>query len=1124
MRTILSFFLILVSLFSFGQGLKPTGTLKLIPSPAIYKRTADSTLHMYQGPAFGWDRLITGRDTLGSGTGGDNYGYWKLASGGGDTTAFNINYGYLYNHWALGDTVVTSNSYMGFLYNWYAVDGGSGALYNPATAHIPSITEWAAFWDYLNTLDAGNEGNLLKESGYTYWESPNAGTNSTGFNARGAGYRYADGSFGNWGLAAVWWTSDQVDGSNANFANLNYDSSGLYSDSDNKIVGYSVRLIVDSPIEVSGDNGIYVGNDGKRYPCKRYPYLGDGIFWLTENLYETKYSDGSLIEEVTNPITWSGLSTGARCSYDNLNSNAFVASSTVRSIANDNAHVPTYAEYGYLLDYLTSVNPGNEAAILKESGLAHWIADNTGTDNYGFALRGGGMRGDGGGGDFNSIGEFGGLWSATSQDANFGYMIAFRNYQSTWESWPDEKTDGAGVRLIVNTPNTLSEDGTTGTYIGNDGTVYKVILIAESYWLAEPLLETKMSDGSLIPEVTDGPAWGALTTRARCSYNNTSSNAFIPEIGAGSDLLVHAKNKIDFKDTPSITWTKTQVNDSTIQIEAALADSLGGGGTGGGGISSSGSAHYIPRWNDTGDSLIVSPIYVMGIDTALISTAKNEDSYGDNLIIGQEDGSHRRDSTFTGSSNTLIGSRTAPYLSTGIGNTLVGNVAGYYLGKGSNNTAIGMQAGSLMEDDAHRNIMIGVMSGNYSVNDSDMIFIGDNSWSDAGERIHNSIAIGNGANVYLSNQIRLGNDSIKYTDLKGLVNIPELQVTSSGYGDGKILISNSSGILSYTDLPTGSGSVATVSVVSANGISGTVASPTLNPAITLSLGAITPTSINGIAFSSIGTNSLWLGGGGGSAGAGSSNTAIGHNAGLTSTTGMQNTFIGNAAGTNITTGSVNVAIGESALNGASSSSSWGNTCIGYHALASISSGASNCSIGYLALGGLTTGSGNVALGTNAGLGINGTFGTYNTNSFASVFIGEETTPLADEGSNEVVIGYGAIGHGTNTVTLGSAFNDSTFLSGTIYGIVYPYVSKSSAYTAKANDQVINCTGSGTFNITLPSAVGIPGKVYIIKKSGTSTTSVVTTSSQTIDGASSYALTAQWSKVTVMSDGANWIML
>lgn len=46
------------------------------------------------------------------------------------------------------------------------------------------------------------------------------------------------------------------------------------------------------------------------------------------------------------------------------------------------------------------------------------------------------------------------------------------------------------------------------------------------------------------------------------------------------------------------------------------------------------------------------------------------------------------------------------------------------------------------------------------------------------------------------------------------------------------------------DLPAGTGTVSTVSIVSANGVSGTVANATTTPALTIALGAITPTSVN----------------------------------------------------------------------------------------------------------------------------------------------------------------------------------------------------------------------------------------------------------------------------------------
>ena len=47
----------------------------------------------------------------------------------------------------------------------------------------------------------------------------------------------------------------------------------------------------------------------------------------------------------------------------------------------------------------------------------------------------------------------------------------------------------------------------------------------------------------------------------------------------------------------------------------------------------------------------------------------------------------------------------------------------------------------------------------------------------------------------------------------------------------------------YVDLASGSGTVTSVSVVTANGISGSVATATTTPAITLTLGAITPSAV-----------------------------------------------------------------------------------------------------------------------------------------------------------------------------------------------------------------------------------------------------------------------------------------
>lgn len=85
-----------------------------------------------------------------------------------------------------------------------------------------------------------------------------------------------------------------------------------------------------------------------------------------------------------------------------------------------------------------------------------------------------------------------------------------------------------------------------------------------------------------------------------------------------------------------------------------------------------------------------------------------------------------------------------------------------------------------------------------------------------------------------------------------------------------------------------------------------------------------------------------------------------------------------------------------------------------------------------------------------------------------------------------------------------------------------YIEKAAAYTVAASDYVINCT-SDTFNVQLPTAVGKKGQIYIIKSNDAGTVTATTTSSQTIDGATTKAITTKKTLI-VMSTGANWIIL
>lgn len=85
-----------------------------------------------------------------------------------------------------------------------------------------------------------------------------------------------------------------------------------------------------------------------------------------------------------------------------------------------------------------------------------------------------------------------------------------------------------------------------------------------------------------------------------------------------------------------------------------------------------------------------------------------------------------------------------------------------------------------------------------------------------------------------------------------------------------------------------------------------------------------------------------------------------------------------------------------------------------------------------------------------------------------------------------------------------------------------YTSTSSTYAILTTDDVVECT-SGTFTATLPTAVGVTGKAYVIKNSGTGVITIATTSAQTIDGITTKNLNNQYDAATLISNGANWVV-
>jgi len=87
--------------------------------------------------------------------------------------------------------------------------------------------------------------------------------------------------------------------------------------------------------------------------------------------------------------------------------------------------------------------------------------------------------------------------------------------------------------------------------------------------------------------------------------------------------------------------------------------------------------------------------------------------------------------------------------------------------------------------------------------------------------------------------------------------------------------------------------------------------------------------------------------------------------------------------------------------------------------------------------------------------------------------------------------------------------------------------KSAAYTLTATDSVILADAtSAVFTCTLPTAVGITGRQYTIKRinAGSNNVTVGCAGAETIDGATTYSLTSQYQSITVVSNNVGWLII
>jgi hypothetical protein len=252
---------------------------------------------------------------------------------------------------------------------------------------------------------------------------------------------------------------------------------------------------------------------------------------------------------------------------------------------------------------------------------------------------------------------------------------------------------------------------------------------------------------------------------------------------------------------------------------------------------------------------------------------------------------------------------------------------------------------------------------------------------------------------------------------------------------------------------------------------------------------------------------------------GNGNTAMGHKTMQFLVDGAENTGFGQGALNSLTSGGNNTAVGVHA--GSGNQTGRFNTSVGQEALNGTGNNKSNTAVGFQAGNGITTGSYNVFVGKKAGNTIEG--------GSSNVVIGDDADVSATS-SNQIVIGKGAIGVGDNIAVIGNTSTQKVYMSEDAGAVVYTAgitTSVGAALTLNGAAGITMTTGTngaisidpnGTGNLTLGSAdntiTSLSGNVINIDAAGALTldggaASNITTSAGalTLDGAAGVNITS-----------------
>jgi uncharacterized protein (TIGR02145 family) len=183
--------------------------------------------------------------------------------------------------------------------------------------------------------------------------------------------------------------------------------------------------------------------------------------WTQTNLNVSKYRNGDVIPQVTNPTEWANLTTGAWCYYNNDSANGTIygklynwyAVNDSRGLAPSGWHIPSDAEWNTIINCIDpNANIGNTfynvaGGKMKSTGTSLWESPNTdATNSSGFTGLPGGTRYDY---TFGDVGLYGQWWSSSEGSDNSKASYRFlKSSESSLDKYEYEKIYGLSVRCI----------------------------------------------------------------------------------------------------------------------------------------------------------------------------------------------------------------------------------------------------------------------------------------------------------------------------------------------------------------------------------------------------------------------------------------------------------------------------------------------------------------------------------------------------------------------------------------------------------------------------------------------------------------------------------------------------